>query len=249
MFSHEREGANINKNGNHAVRSVEVSMTQRVLLRELLSFVKIHDPGIFQLAPESIRDKYERQDFKRRTLKKRVRDFVLADAEVVQIEALYAGVATDTTVMATVQAARRDDPLLPVQLLRDRHAVEGECLQTRKRCYKTISVARRRFDATCMVYYKRAGGNHYGVITKVYVHRPFCHPVTPTFELLKVRCLVCEEGEFLDRVVVPDIVDDVELGEFIFFAQVAYATVCLMPAIGEDISKFKGFTHNAIHIV
>lgn len=102
-----------------------------------------------------------------------------------------------------------------------------------------------------MVHYKRAGGNHYGVhvITKVYVHRPFCHPVTPTFELLKVRCLVCEEGEFLDRVVVPDIVDDVELGEFIFFAQVAYATVCLMPAIGEDISKFKGFTHNAIHIV
>ena len=88
--------------------------------------------------------------------------------------------------------------------------------------------------------------DHCGIITAVYRHRVFSHAMSSQFDLLKVRTLAWERGEYLDRVRIPDDIREADGDEFILWDQVLNSTVCLMPAIESDLAL--AFTHNALHL-
>ena len=137
MFSHERAGAVVNKAGNHAVRGVEISMVQRFLIKELVSFLKFHDPTIFKFAPESDKDTYVTPDPNRRLLR-RCKPCRLDDQDMALLQELYDQADVDRSMVDVVNAALEIDPTVMLHIVRDKWLDSSECLDTPKRCYKTL---------------------------------------------------------------------------------------------------------------
>jgi hypothetical protein len=251
MFSHERMGAVVNKGGNHAVRGVEASMVQRFLIKELLSFLKFHDPTIFEFSPESHKDMYLPPNPDQRSLR-RVVQSQFSDEDAILLQELYNQMDLDRKMMEAVDTARAAGENVMRDIVRDRWVDVAKCLDTCKRCYKTLSDVRsyapwEKADSVVVYVSPDCSSIHYGIVVGIYRHRPFAHTLSPSFELFKVRSLEWETGEYLDRVKIPGDIYEARGHRFILFDQVLPVTACLMPAQASDVTL--GFSHNVIQFV